>query len=644
MRAALMDRVVCLGGLVAMLCLGCGRSPAPPPPALDSPPVVADADFQPDPAESSESKPSEPSLPSTTTEDSEATPIKEANPSEPDADPTTDELPSESLETDSPDTEATDSSPAEETSEPPQIPAERIMLLTQSGPLIADLHITIGGRPFRQAFQSSLADVLKIADSDEDGQVTWDEIMTHPRFREGQFGNPPTTTYQGQQDMIRLYDSTANGKVDPDELVRYLTSNQGTAQPITLVTSNSQRSYNRDKSALREWLDINGDLVLDADEIAVAAGRLRLRDRNDDEILTASDFTEAGSMQPGMARRRPKIIGPPKAGWLIRENEQWNEMLAGWETLYSVGSPVTAPDLMLSEPMFAQLNIDEDQILSAYEMEMLTDVEPHMSFGIELGRGDEKNPAEIKLTALRLPIEQTEGVIQHQPNRITIQLPDTSLDVFASDAIGFERFEEQAANYIERADADDNNYLSEDEFMAIGQFLNLDFEAVDVDDNEMVFQDEIVMLLGQRNLASRSQLRVKADDQDDALWQSIDVNSDGRIDSREIAAASESLAALDSDEDGEVQLHELRGSMVIGVVRGANAANLPGDQAFRIPTVVRQASEATPRWFIGMDRNRDQGISWREFLGSREQFDALDLDRDGFLDLEEASRSDEEAE
>jgi hypothetical protein len=44
-----------------------------------------------------------------------------------------------------------------------------------------------------------------------------------------------------------------------------------------------------------------------------------------------------------------------------------------------------------------------------------------------------------------------------------------------------------------------------------------------------------------------------------------------------------------------------------------------------------------------MDRNGDGDVSLREWLGTREQFDAIDTDRDGLISVEEAEAYDTRA-
>ncbi len=331
-------------------------------------------------------------------------------------------------------------------------------------------------------------------------------------------------------------------------------------------------------------------------------------------------------------RRRPKFFGP-NAGWHLYRQTSWNEVLYAWEELYMTSGNLTAEDLMLGSELFAKLDIDADGLLSAYELATLLEVDPHIAIQFDLHPEGEPTPR-ISLVSLRVALDQVHGVVQHQPNRITITLPRLVLDVFALDLLGQANFSAQADAILRQGDADENGYLSEDEFDAVTAQFNMTWEAVDLDENDKLFVDEMVTVLQQRQSARRGQIRVKADDQSDALMSSIDVNHDGRIDSREITQGGRVLESLDTDGDGHLQPHEIPSSMVIGVVRGAGQ----GASAFQIPTVLRKPSESSPRWFHGMDRNRDGGISRREFLGTREQFSALDGDEDGFIDATEAAQ------
>ncbi len=173
--------------------------------------------------------------------------------------------------------------------------------------------------------------------------------------------------------------------------------------------------------------------------------------------------------------------------------------------------------------------------------------------------------------------------------------------------------------------------MDSDEFAAVAQNFNVPLEAVDTDGNEKLYAEEIRQFLEHRQAAVRSQIGVTADDQQDALFTAIDGNNDGRLDGREISGMSNTLRQLDGNDDGQVQLHEIPGSMVVGVARG----NRQDARLFEIPVALVPPSPDVPRWFRSMDRNGDGGISRREFLGTRQQFDDLDGNQDGFVDSQE---------
>ena len=86
-----------------------------------------------------------------------------------------------------------------------------------------------------------------------------------------------------------------------------------------------------------------------------------------------------------------------------------------------------------------------------------------------------------------------------------------------------------------------------------------------------------------------------------------------------------------------IDLDELESGMVIGVVRGGPQAG----NNVQLPAARPNRSESVPRWFNAMDRNADGGISWREFLGTKAQFEELDRDSDGFVDAMEVETSSE---
>src|SRR5262249_51357840 len=103
------------------------------------------------------------------------------------------------------------------------------------------------------------------------------------------------------------------------------------------------------------------------------------------------------------------------------------------------------------------------------------------------------------------------------------------------------------------------------------------------------------------------------------------------------------LKHLDLDGDGCISPGELVRQFQVQVERGSQTG-LRGFVAlpagFNPTPPIRPAGypAGTPLWFKKMDRHVDGDVSFREFLGTREEFNRIDTDGDGLISPEEAMR------
>ena len=144
-----------------------------------------------------------------------------------------------------------------------------------------------------------------------------------------------------------------------------------------------------------------------------------------------------------------------------------------------------------------------------------------------------------------------------------------------------------------------------------------------------------------RERAQASCVSLTVGDQGRGLFDLLDTNHDGRLGLREMRQAPQVLGQLDRAGRGyitredvprqyqfDVRLGQAGGGPVI-----ANAAILLLGQR---PPPPPPPTTRGPRWFRKMDRNRDGDVSRKEFLGTDEEFRAIDTDGDGLISPEEA--------
>jgi len=517
-------------------------------------------------------------------------------------------------------------------------PSERFLLLTRDGPLVIDVVLRINDEPYTRALEQLVERVAQDLESDESKQSTWLAMLDDPRFSYGQYGNLAPEDADQKTQLIAMYDTNRNSFVDRDELPRFLTRNVGGSRPFSLRSSNEFRGDNRTRSPVRRLLDKDHDGAITADEMQATPGRMFERDADDDEILVLADFKDSVEQeQPQMSNQRR--VNAPDTAILLGERTRWGYVSYALQETYAYGERLRADDIPLTPELVELLDQNKNALIDANEVPKIAEVPPHLVLEVAFFDSSEavqSTTPSIKIVSACDALSEVLDASRQHPNRLSFKLPGADVEFFVNEDPSLANVSQTINAQFSMLDANNNGYLEAEEYSGQILAIQLPFEALDADNDGMVYEKEVAALLEQRQAVVRAQIRARAADQEDALFTALDTNGDGRLTAREIYGAPSVLSKLDSNHDGKLQSHEIPGTMAVGFVRGdANQ-----DNALLVMPAVSQRNndETAPAWFVGMDSNGDGDISPREFLGSGDKFRQLDADGDGFVSGDEASQ------
>ena len=193
------------------------------------------------------------------------------------------------------------------------------------------------------------------------------------------------------------------------------------------------------------------------------------------------------------------------------------------------------------------------------------------------------------------------------------------------------------------ADRDNNEYLSAMEFAEFVSVLDAELAPdpgmADADGNAQITREEVTLFNELSERAGHCQIQLTVQREMKSLFDALDQDHNKGVSGWEMLSSSEQLQVLDQNHDGSLAITELSGELSLLVSFGTTRRERPAAPLLRSRTQKsppRKTGGQGPIWFQRMDRNQDQRVSWREFLGTREQFQSLDQNQDGSIAAAEA--------
>jgi len=512
----------------------------------------------------------------------------------------------------------------------PQDPIERFAVLTAGGPVVLQVSLTIDGQPFRIGREKLIVEAIAAADTDKDGQTTWTEALSTARFTFGRLGNIPD---QVRESMIRSFDKNANKLVEAAEARQFFAQYQSPTFTLgdgsgsyRLLVAGMLQPYTASQPDLLVLLDTDASKSLDSKELAAATARLKSRDADDNDVLEAAEISGTPT---GNVVRVTSFSGPtqsPSGVLLLGPTATPAVVLAALRQKYkSSRGRITTECFPQVPQLFAALDKDGNGELDAGEASGLNDVGPNVELTVALTT--QKPGSRLEIVSLTSEIHRAGDGRQKK----TLELPGVQISLAAnSTAPPTQNYDSIAKSFLMRYDANGNGYLEKSELPGS------QFDLYDENGDGKAYPDEIASGYARQFAPQLTQVVVNVVQQNNSLFQTLDVNGDGRLGLREMRAAAERLAALDKDDDQMIGGNEIPEAFSVSFALGSVSGNIV-ERPVGVPTLTGRAVNTGPEWFTHMDRNGDSDVTLKEFLGSEADFKRLDTSGDGLLDPQEAN-------
>lgn len=506
-------------------------------------------------------------------------------------------------------------------------PADRrdIVLLLDDGPLHLRLHLSLEGVSLGESRKQYVASLINKLDGNQDGKLSRDEASKSPLLRtKSRPGADKFLEGLGKQIVVTARDVE-------QAIQRY------GGEPVAY---RQDLSSSKNDLEVFKLLDADKSGMLEGAELTSAAELLYAKDEDYDECVSFEEFfppppppdpAQLAVVPPAQTTSTPLAT----VADMVRDTQEpllSRRLIKKYDKNRDV--MLDAAELHWPAARVNECDADGNGKLDLEELSKIGTETPDVEMAVDL-KGKDAEGGLIGIKGSRGKRIDEEGRLDYAKVKFepaVVTFSHRNLDPIAS-AI------ENAMRQFNILDTDANGYLDRDETAQRLRFERELFELMDMDGDKKVFADEMKQYVQARAEPASTTCRVNVYDTGYGFFMALDANADGRVSVREMRHAPTALNQLERDGQPGVSEKEPVRHFHIEFVRGSYQLFGPSEQLVAQTPAFQQRRPSGPVWFQRMDRNNDGDLTWNEFLGPRDVFDKLDLDRDGLVDPQEAAKA-----